>query len=649
MGIRGTLSAVHQVARSEMLDLARAAAAITAIAFSSFASAVQLVAGWNLVGNNSESPIPVSAFADTKKINSVWKWNAATSKWAFYSPQMSSIDLSTYATSRGYEALTSIPSKDGYWINSKSSGNLTTSEGSAYPSGTDFALGWNLAGGANNQTVSQFVETLNQSLATSGKQVSTVWTWDSANTKWRFYAPALAAQGGTALADNRTSKGYAVLTSVTALEGVWVNVTDQTVVTMLPDTTPWFHTYYMNADGSESLVLTTMGIHNAVSDPTQVMMLKPNSVGVANITSQVMVDAPYLYWGRNVVSFKDPLTGQPALWFCNQGREVGDYSLAPTPRVNGVWGEQDRLYVMSNSKFVERSEQLPQVVDFSHGCAASNNVGDGNGTVLVKQTLGTFGGNPGRQVLANKGSGYTRTSFDLGSVPNMNWKLQMWWVGVGDFAKRGSDDILFSQQVFRYENGSYRITQTMSAPDLEAQGYTNYHSGIVADLNGDGYPDVVQILSGDGGQIPHLQGAMLAVFLNDGRGNLVYQPNALPARLPTDMGLDIRAFDVNFDGKPDIVSSGGRYMYQTNETDLKARVVYVNNGDGTFTKKNIVDSEADKQCVAAGLPDWSCQRILHFMYNRDSNSYSLVMLGKGYGNFIGYNRVVTKANPLVLQ
>ena len=196
----------------------------TMLALNTLACAVELNAGWNLIANNSDSPIVVTTFSDSTKVTSVWKWIATTSKWALYAPSMTAENLSTYAASRGYEVLASISPKDGYWVNAAVGGAVATPQGSTYPTGSELQVGWNLVGGASNQTAAGFVAALNQNLAVTGKQVSTVWTWDAATSKWRFYAPTLAAQGETVLADYRVSKGYAALNTVTALEGVWVNV-----------------------------------------------------------------------------------------------------------------------------------------------------------------------------------------------------------------------------------------------------------------------------------------------------------------------------------------------------------------------------------------------------------------------------------------
>jgi len=79
-------------------------------------NAVSLASGWNLLGN--DAPVTVaSAFGDTNKVTSVWKWVASTSKWAFYTPSMASQALADYAASKGYDVLTTTNAGEGFWVN----------------------------------------------------------------------------------------------------------------------------------------------------------------------------------------------------------------------------------------------------------------------------------------------------------------------------------------------------------------------------------------------------------------------------------------------------------------------------------------------------------------------------------------------------
>jgi len=77
--------------------------------------------GWNLLGNGvNDGPINVSApFGDPSKVISVWKWIAASTKWAFYTPLMNTTDLGVYAAGKGYDVLSTINAGEGFWVNAK--------------------------------------------------------------------------------------------------------------------------------------------------------------------------------------------------------------------------------------------------------------------------------------------------------------------------------------------------------------------------------------------------------------------------------------------------------------------------------------------------------------------------------------------------
>jgi hypothetical protein len=75
--------------------------------------------GWNLLGYSDTSDVVVAdAFGKASDVTSVWKWNAATMTWAFYSPAISDGGQS-FALSKGYDFLTTIKSGDGFWVNAK--------------------------------------------------------------------------------------------------------------------------------------------------------------------------------------------------------------------------------------------------------------------------------------------------------------------------------------------------------------------------------------------------------------------------------------------------------------------------------------------------------------------------------------------------
>ena len=206
----------------------------------SAAATINLTAGWNLVGNGDSATIDVAArLNDQAKITTVWKWNKVENKWAFYAPSMTSDALAAYAQSKGYDVLTNIAPKEGFWVNAVTAATLTDSLATPPTPGTpavtlaasDLNPGWNLLGSADNKKPSQLNTGLSSSLNAAGKSIVTVWAWDAPTAKWKFFAPALEAQGGTALASYITGKGYlAFSTAPSATDGFWMNIGPASVV-----------------------------------------------------------------------------------------------------------------------------------------------------------------------------------------------------------------------------------------------------------------------------------------------------------------------------------------------------------------------------------------------------------------------------------
>ncbi|TSA18715.1 MAG: hypothetical protein D4R74_00745 [Betaproteobacteria bacterium] len=176
-----------------------------------------LATGWNLAGNTLSTPLDVAATfgaAATKDlITTVWKWVPASSAWAFYAPSLAAqggTALQDYATGKGYQVLATINPGEGYWVNAKPAAGSSRAVIPAL-SGTAFAFapaslnsGWNLVATGPNEDPAGF----NTRAVASSKALVTLWTWDTASNSWYFYAPTLAAQGGTALSSYISGKGY---------------------------------------------------------------------------------------------------------------------------------------------------------------------------------------------------------------------------------------------------------------------------------------------------------------------------------------------------------------------------------------------------------------------------------------------------------
>jgi filamentous hemagglutinin family protein len=221
---------------SSILDTsALATSATTAVNATSLGISpdMQINAGWNLLGNSTDTPLNVAtALGDANKVNSVWKWNPASNNWAFYTPAQAD-GGAAYAASKGYELLTSINSGEGFWLNAKIPFVFALPFGNLLPATTAQTPptpGWSMVSIGQNTTPSVFNTALSSTPPASGTiptNLTSLWAWDNAQANWFFYAPNLEAQGGTALADYNSSKGYRDFTAASKTlgpgMGFWVN------------------------------------------------------------------------------------------------------------------------------------------------------------------------------------------------------------------------------------------------------------------------------------------------------------------------------------------------------------------------------------------------------------------------------------------
>lgn len=216
-----------------MLDTAAAIAAVTS-------SSINFISGWNLSGNSVQAPLSVvGSFDDAAKVASVWKWvtSGTTSgifypTWAYYSPTLSD-GGQAYARSMGYEFLTSVNAGEGFWLNAKTAFTALLPSGTAVAAASFQGLssGWHLISIGTAKTPGGFNTDLNVSPPAAGvipQNYKTLWAWDNAQSQWYFYAPSLAAQGGSVLSDFITSRGYLDFTSSSKTLGTgvgfWVNM-----------------------------------------------------------------------------------------------------------------------------------------------------------------------------------------------------------------------------------------------------------------------------------------------------------------------------------------------------------------------------------------------------------------------------------------
>ena len=211
----------------------------------------KLAPGWNLLGHSLGTWVnvvtvfgnPVTPVAGiTENVITVWKWNAALGRWAFYSPRLTYPANVAYAASHNYELLGTINPAEGYWVNAINPIKLPEQSGGSFNWRSSASLysynfgalpaGFNLIATSDDVTPSQFNLLVSQTAPLPGaipsNNFSTLWAWEASKGAWYFYAPSLDASGGhAAVKDYADSHGYLHFGDYNKILGVgtgfWVN------------------------------------------------------------------------------------------------------------------------------------------------------------------------------------------------------------------------------------------------------------------------------------------------------------------------------------------------------------------------------------------------------------------------------------------
>ncbi len=137
--------------------------------------------------------------------------------------------------------------------------------------------------------------------------------------------------------------------------------------------------------------------------------------------------------------------------------------------------------------------------------------------------------------------------------------------------------------------GTFNLLADYFAPPYTIPGFNWPYSVAVADVNGDGKPDlIVSTHPEDGSE------ATLTVLTNNGNGVFVVYATLLPLQNNNSALDDVVAADVNGDGKPDLIAADSVYNVLT---------VFTNNGSGFGLNATLTVGRGPTCVVAADLND----------------------------------------------
>ncbi|HWB24861.1 MAG TPA: VCBS repeat-containing protein [Chitinophagaceae bacterium] len=183
---------------------------------------------------------------------------------------------------------------------------------------------------------------------------------------------------------------------------------------------------------------------------------------------------------------------------------------------------------------------------------------------------------------------YTNQSYDENDFKRQPLMLFMYSktspvTAVADVNKDGLEDIFISgdknkpgKVYLQQKNGGFLETKgVIGNEDISAVA-----SAAFADVNGDGYPDLYVAKGGYSLFEPNTPSLQDELYLNDGKGNFVASPNALPD-VSTSAKSCVRACD--FDGDGDIDFFVGGHVIPGQYPVTPQSYLLVNNGKGRFT------------------------------------------------------------------
>ena len=360
--------------------------------------------------------------------------------------------------------------------------------------------------------------------------------------------------------------------------------------------TPWFHTTFSDGE-KDYLVISWMSAllfsnSHINTSGSEISVISIEDGRVVDLTNQYF-DSPIIsYWARDLHVEDFNSDGELDLFISSQGREVGtemnDFNLAPHPRVNPVWGEQNTLLIAANNFWSENNEfSYPTTIDFSHGSTVGYFTSLERKQIVVNN-LGYFDGYPNRYLIEFIGGETSIRYFPEIEIDPSDGRGS--WTLSGDINEDGFDDLVTGQYVF-WGGADFGVSKNeLPLTDYESIGFVRWHGGLVEDFNHDGTLEILKINASNGDERTgknNWAGLRFSYFGYES-GKFKDWNYKISDYQMENFGIEVKAIDMDFDGHLDIVTMGRNYNFASpNSADPQVNDIFILRNDGMGNFKQI--------------------------------------------------------------